>query len=396
MKNRLIVVLFMTIFLKGLSLLGQEPTNHIIFENQPINFKGEKGADKNASYLENGRIVYKKITIPELANGSDVRAILTLRSAGDRKNKAGSCFVVSDPNLLSIIDIAEKDKNFPENSIALDSFAGVKPSLDYAPVVELIRFITPFGIGHYSEQQNDHRKPVYITKWAKEVTWDIDVSHMQKLLQNTFYIGIWINCWNEEGYSVDLSLEYSNRPLALKQVKPLMNSIRYVKGQSLPDLFSKGDLKHSFALDKKVKNVKLYYIATGHGGHSGGDAFKKSPNRVTLDEKLVLDFIPWRDDCASYRSLNPTAGVWLKKDSASYIDFSAKTYKIKEIEERISSSDLSRSNWCPGSSVEPVVVDLGDMEAGEHQLQIGIEGATAKAKDKYNYWLVSAYLTYEE
>ena len=36
----------------------------------------------------------------------------------------------------------------------------------------------------------------------------------------------------------------------------------------------------------------------------------------------------------------------------------------KEIEEPLGSSDLSRSNWCPGSDVVPEEVMLGDLKAG--------------------------------
>ena len=122
--------------------------------------------------------------------------------------------------------------------------------------------------------------------------------------------------------------------------------------------------------------------------------FIKIKNSVFVDNKLVIDTIPWRDDCASFRRFNPTSGVWLKKDSASYIDFEAKTYKVKEIEERIASSDLSRSNWCPGSFVKPFVAELGDLKAGEHSLKISIP-ATRAYEDKLNHWLVSAYITYE-
>lgn len=71
-----------------------------------------------------------------------------------------------------------------------------------------------------------------------------------------------------------------------------------------------------------------------------------------------------------------------------------RSYKIKEIEERIASSDLSRSNWCPGSSVKPMVVDLGDLKAGKHDLRIKIP-ATPIDKEKLNHWLVSAYITHQ-
>ena len=79
----------------------------------------------------------------------------------------------------------------------------------------------------------------------------------------------------------------------------------------------------------------------------------------------------------------------------SYINPKTKAYDLKEIEERIASSDLSRSNWCPGSSVKPMVVDLGNLKAGAYTLKIKIP-ATPVDGDKLNHWLVSAYLTYED
>jgi hypothetical protein len=255
--------------------------------------------------------------------------------------------------------------------------------------------MTPFGVGHYSDNRDTHKRPVYIPKWEKEVVWESDISQLSSITTGTFYLGIWVDSWTEEGYGVDVSLTYSNRPLSKRKVLPLVNTIAYVNGQSLPDFFAIQDLKQLFNLKKEAKNVKLHYITTGHGGHSGGDEFIKIKNSVYMDNQLVLDSIPWRDDCASFRRFNPTSGVWLKKDSAKYIDFEAKKYMIKEIEERIASSDLSRSNWCPGSMVEPIVVDLGNMNAGDHELKIQIP-ATKADKDKLNHWLVSAYLTYEE
>jgi len=35
------------------------------------------------------------------------------------------------------------------------------------------------------------------------------------------------------------------------------------------------------------------------------------------------------------------------------------------------------------------------MKAGDHKMRIEIDASPAE-KDKYNHWLVSAYLTYEE
>ena len=174
----------------------------------------------------------------------------------------------------------------------------------------------------------------------------------------------------------------------------LVNTIPYVGGQKIPDNFAHKDLEQTITLKKGAKNAKLYYTTTGHGGHSDGDEFIKIKNSIYFNDKLILDTIPWRDDCASFRRFNPTSGVWIKKDSASYIDYKTRKYQVKEIEERIASSDLSRSNWCPGSFVAPMELSLGDLKAGEHTLKIKIP-ATPVDGDKLNHWLVSVYLSYE-
>lgn len=382
-------------FLVLLKLQAQEPLTVSVFKNQPINFKGNTGQDSKVRRLQNGRVVYKKISVPSFAKGTDVSITITLKSNGDRWDKSGSCFVITNPKNISIINVAKEEKKFPINSFFGEKHGGVKATSLYTPPLELLRFMTPFGVGHYSNQQGKHRKPVYIPKWEKEVVWKQNISHLLNAVSNTFYIGIWIDTWTAEGYTCDLSLTYSNRPLKTPKILSLVNTVPYVYGQSLPDRFAHKPLEYTFNISKDAKNVTLHYITTGHGGHSGGDEFTKIKNKVYVNNKLMLDTIPWRDDCASFRRYNPTSGVWLKKDSASYIDWEAKKYKIKEIEERIASSDLSRSNWCPGSSVEPIPVNLGSLEKGTHNLKIVIP-ATKATGDKLNHWLVSAYLTYFE
>ena len=375
--------------------LAQEGIDYKIFIDEPINFNGISGTDSDVQRYQSGRIVYKKVEVPDFPNGTDVIIKLKVISNGDRWDKSGSCFVISHPDQISIIDISKGEKSFPASSAVKERYVGVKAVDDYKPVIELLRFMTPFGVGHFSNDVDTHRKPVYIPKWEDKVVWERNISHLLELVDNTFYVGVWIDSWTPEGYKVDLSLSYSNRANKIVKVKPLVNTISYVDGQVLPDFFAETELVQGFSFDKKVKNVKLHYITTGHGGHSGGDEFIKIKNTLSINKNVVLDIEPWRDDCASFRRFNPTSGVWLRKDSAAYIDFEARKYLVKEIEERIASSDISRSNWCPGSAVDPIVVELGDMEAGVHELKIGI-GATKADKDKLNHWLVSAYLTYEE
>lgn len=377
------------------NVIAQEALNYTVFKNQPINFGGENGVDKEVTSLQSGRLIYKKVTVPTFKKGTDVTIKLTLRSNGDRWDKSGSCFVITNPEQISILNVSKGEKKFPIESNIDEKYRGVLSTNDYKPVVEVLRFMTPFGVGHYSDDGKKYRKPVYIPTWEKQVVWKQDISDLTSIVSGTFYVGIWIDSWTKEGYNVDLSLTYSNRSKKALKVIPLVNNIPYVDGQSLPDFFAKSALSHTFRLKKNAKNVKFHYITTGHGGHEGGDEFIKIKNSVFVNDKLVIDTIPWRDDCASFRRFNPTSGVWLKKDSASYIDFEAKAYKIKAIEERIASSDLSRSNWCPGSFVKPFEANLRDLKAGKHSIKISIP-ATAAYDDKLNHWLVSAYITYEE
>ena len=126
---------------------------------------------------------------------------------------------------------------------------------------------------------------------------------------------------------------------------------------------------------------------TGHGGHSEGDEFTKQRNLVSVDGTPVLDFIPWRTDCSSFRLYNPTV---TRRDGPRT------PLSPDDVIREIASSDLSRSGWCPGSQAEPYDAPLGELAAGMHRLTISIPDAQPIDGDKMNHWLVSAYLVWEE
>ena len=378
----------------------QEPKTFSVevFKDQPVNFGGETGDTVTVKRLQNGRVVYKKIKVPVYKKGTDVSIEVKLRSNGDKWDKSGSCFVVTNPELIDVIDVSLGKEKFPENSFADKGFGGVLKTNEYVPALELMRFMSPFGVGHYSDEKKypkiEYNRPVYIPKWENEVVWEKDISELVSVVTGEFYIGVWIDTWTPNGYSVDVSLKYSGRPRPKLKVLPLLNTVYYVEGQKIPDFFAAKTLDLNFSTNQEMRNVKLYYTTTGHGGHSGGDEFIKLKNDVFLDSKLVFSKIPWRDDCASFRRFNPSSGVWTKKDSAYAYNENFER-EFKEIEERLASSDLSRSNWCPGSSVMPYRIPLGELKKGLHGLQVKIPG-TANKKDQFNHWLVSAYITYTE
>ncbi|GAA3779490.1 PNGase F N-terminal domain-containing protein [Corallibacter vietnamensis] len=343
--------------------------------------------------LDAGRVLLKKVTLPTYKIQPKVIADVTLTSNGDPWDKSGSLFVVPASADLSFLDLENKTLKKEQFT---DSFPGIKTAVIddkiYQPNIELLRFMTPFGIGFFNEDKRvEALKPVYIPKWEEQVTWQQDITQLLPLLENEVYIGVFIDTWTKEGYniSVNLHFEESTIPNHTKKkqgVIPVVNTAKYAADQKFYDAFSRGNLKIEIPTDKILKNARLYYITTGHGGHAEGDEFTKKENIIKLNDSVIKQFVPWRDDCASFRRFNPTSGVWMEKA----------TWKGEEIEERIASSDYSRSNWCPGSDVKPEVISLGNLEKGTHIFEFAIPEAQALEDDKINYWMVSAYLVYDE
>ena len=350
--------------------------------------------------LVNGRIILKKISLPEYQRNASVSLTVTLASNGDRWDKSGSCFVLPKESAVNLLSIAKGEKQFPAvDSTKYEKLIGIVSGEDYKPTIELMRFMTPFGVGFYNNDEiGQKRKPVYIDKWADCVTWMQDITDLYPTLEGEVYVGIYIDTWTEEGYLVSMDLNVKESKIACeampeRKVMPLLNTVYYI-GQSYPDIFARRDVEVDFEMPKTAKNVRLKYIVTGHGGHSGGDEFVKRQNIISVDGQEVLNFIPWRDDCASFRRFNPGTGVWLIKRLSSYIG--RKGYEEKMVEEPLGSSDLSRSNWCPGSDVVPEEAELGDLQAGKHTLKVSIPKAEPVDGNKMNHWLVSAYLVWEE
>ncbi len=352
--------------------------------------------------LVNGRIILKKINIPHYERNVKVDVKVRVASNGDRWDKSGSCFVLPRQSAINLMTIAQGKAKFPEiDSTKLEKLIGVVAGKDYKPTVELMRFMTPFGVGHYSsntDSLSSRRRPVYIPKWADHVEWQQDVTDLYSQLEDEAYVGVFIDTWTSEGYTASVQLDFKESPttcdkLVRRHVEPLVNTVYYI-GQTYPDIFARKPLSTTFTLPKNARNVRLKYIVTGHGGHDGGDEFVPKENILSVDGKEIYRFTPWRDDCASFRRFNPATGVWLEKRTAAYI--SDNGYAEKEVEEPVASSDFSRSNWCPGSDVVPEEVALGDISAGRHTFTVDIPKAQPINGDEMNHWLVSAYLVWDE
>lgn len=379
-----------------------------VFDKTNVNYEPTKIAGFNEAdadgiiRLVNGRIILKKIQVPHYERNVKVYIKTTIASNGDRWDKTGSCFVLPRKSAINLMTIAEGKNKFPAvDSLKLEKLVGVVAGKDYLPTVELMRFMTPFGVGFYSSNNDtltSKRRPVYIPKWEKCVQWQQDITDLYPLLEDEAYVGVFIDTWTEQGYLASMELQFKESTISCdrmqrRQVMPLLNTVYYI-GQEYPDIFARKPITTDFVLPKGARNVRLKYIVTGHGGHDGGDEFVQKENILSVDGKEVKRFIPWRDDCASFRRFNPATGVWLEKRVASYIGEDG--YTEKEVEEPVASSDFSRSNWCPGTDVVPEEVGLGDLMAGRHTFTVDIPKAQPINGNEMNHWLVSAYLVWDE
>ncbi|MFC2124425.1 PNGase F N-terminal domain-containing protein [Bacteroidota bacterium] len=377
-----------------------------VFKNEHLYFDPKLNEDtisgrKTGIYrISSGRVLLKQVAIPEYRRNTDVSINVTVTSAGDRWDKSGSCFLIPAESEKNFLGLQNKTYEWSEFIHQYDSFPGIVQGKGYKPVIELMRFMTPFGVGYYSDSM-EFRKPVYIPHWEKEVSWTQKITDRISRIQGNVWVGVWIDTWTKEGYNVSVNLNFDETdaeywPATKTYIEPLVNTVPYIDGQRLFDMFASTDLETNITITPEAKNIRLYYLTTGHGGHSGGDEFVKKENKIYLDSKEIYSFIPWRDDCASFRRFNPHSGVWMMEDTIEYIDWEVRGYRKKVIEERVASSDFSRSNWCPGSDVMPEIIELGDIPAGVYKLRISIPEAQELEENKFNHWLVSAWLNWEE
>ena len=343
-----------------------------VFKNEIINFSEESKSNDSIFRYANGTIIVKKVRIPTIKNGSQLFVDVTEQSNGDAYDRTGSVFIIPKSSKISFLDgLKNGVAALPiyENGNG-KKYQGVVKTNDYEPLLELMRFFTPFGVKKYNTIQLKNKV------WQDSVYYRQDISEMNDLLSNQeVYIGMNIGNYDKGGHKVSLNLTLHPEEISKKTLQniPLFNTnnIMEMAGQEYGSMFnSEKCLEVKFTLTKPLKNARLRYITTGHGGWENGDEFVPKKNSVFLDEKLAFAFVPWRQDCGSYRLSNPASG---------------------NFENGLSSSDYSRSNWCPGTVTNPIFIDLGDLSAGEHNLRIQIP-LGANEGSSFSAWNVSGVL----
>lgn len=320
-----------------------------------------------------GSILLKKVKLPEENSGYSIFTELSHYSEGDAYDRTGSVFIIPVDREKSFLDgLLNGKQHLPQYyDKDMKQYEGIVVTDNYLPPVELMRFYTSFGVRGYNHIE------VADYNWPDSVVFKQEVTDYSSLLKGEVWVGIWIGNYVHDGHNVTLDIKYYPQSVGNeKKVHPLFTTVNIMEmaGQAYPDnLFRNDSLTVNFKLDEDIKNGYIRYISTGHGGWGGGDEFNPKMNEIFLNGERIIAYTPWREDCGSYRELNPASGNFANG---------------------LSSSDLSRSGWCPGTISYPVYIHVGDIKAGEHQLKVAIPVGDPAA-NSISYWSISGVLVGE-
>ena len=129
--------------------------DHAHVQFLPDSLGGFTDADaEGIVHLTNGRIILKKVQVPDYKRKVDVKLTVRVESDGDRWDKSGSVFVIPAKGpKVNILSVAKGEAAWPEvDSTRYEKLVGTVPGPDFEPTVELMRFMTPFGVGYYSRR----------------------------------------------------------------------------------------------------------------------------------------------------------------------------------------------------------------------------------------------------
>lgn len=330
-------------------------------------------------HFANGTIILKKINLQHLPNHYQYFLELTTQSSGDAYDRTGSIFLIPQDKTTTFYHaLSNHIDQLPYfTSKKGNNYQGMHLTQTYTPLVELMRFFTPFGVGHFND-----RVKLDGLEWEEEVYYKQEITNLAPYLQGEAIIGAFIGNYDGGGHLVTLDLkaypgDYTMTSTPQQQwIQPLFNTCNVMEmaGQNYPHFFDTDTLTVTFEIPEGVENPYLRYITTGHGGWGGGDEFNPKPNHIIIDDTIHYQYTPWREDCGRYREWNPVSGNFFNG---------------------LSSSDLSRSGWCPGTATQPTHIYLPNLTPGTHTIKITIPQGQAEG-GSFSAWSISGIIIGEK
>ncbi|MBR4136212.1 MAG: DUF4412 domain-containing protein [Bacteroidales bacterium] len=361
--------------------IDRKVITHPIFEEAQICFNPKLPKPTIFPYdsvirCANGTLIVKRVKMDRLPEHYKVFAEVTEYSNGDAYDRTGSIFIIPASKSQSLLQALRDSVGVLPYFTDKDGsvYQGMVRTGDYDPVVELVRFFTPFGVRHFNQYRSLGDR-----EWANEVYYKQDISDLLPILDGDVYIGAFIGNYDGGGHKLSLTLkaypegdtwEFDNEKAYF--VEPLFNTCNVMEmaGQNYSRFFRTDSLTVTFTVPEHVEHLELRYITTGHGGWDTGDEFVPKENTILIDGKRYYSFTPWREDCGTYRTSNPASGNFWNG---------------------MSSSDYSRSGWCPGTATQPVHINLTGLKPGTHTMTIAIPQGEPEG-GSFSAWNVSGVL----
>ncbi len=323
-----------------------------------------------------GTLILKKVKLPRLPHHYQHFVEIHQQSNGDAYDRTGSLFIVTPGFFEGINQHPDSLPTF----VGRDGqrYQGMISQTGYDAPLELVRFFTPFGVGHFNERMKG-----YGIDWRDETYYRQEITDLYHF-NGDVVIGAWIGNYDGGGHIVTVDIKSYPNDYTIPEdntevsglALPCFNTCNVLEmaGQNYGKLFATDSLTVIFKLYPETKSAKLRYISTGHGGWGEGDEFVPKQNTILIDEKPAFTHTPWRQDCGCYRDLNPVSGNFWNG---------------------LSSSDFSRSGWCPGTATQPVYFDLSPWADGEeHTLTVAIPQGKP-VEGMFSHWAVSGTLIIE-
>ena len=335
-------------------------------------------------HFAGGTVVLKRVRLPYLPPHYQHFVELHQQSNGDAYDRTGSVFVIPMTRGAELKGFFRGINEHPDSLPTFvgrdgERYQGMMVTDEYMPATEWVRFFTPFGVGHFNE-----RMAGFGIDWRDETYYRQEISDVY--LGGDVIVGAWIGNYDGGGHLFTMDIKsypnsYTNPKPEVEEnadaeVMPLFNTCNVLEmaGQNYGKLFATDSLTVTFTIPQDATSARLRYISTGHGGWGEGDEFVPKQNTILIDGKPAFTHTPWRQDCGCYRDLNPVSGNFWNG---------------------LSSSDFSRSGWCPGTATQPVYFDLTPWADGkEHTLTVAISQGNP-VEGMFSHWAVSGVLIVE-